>query len=553
MTRVFILGASPLPTEPGERQYAANLRTWHFTKPLLDAGHEVCLVGCRVPAAYPDDAPPRLESRDRSLRYWSLEPALFHDRSAIQELFDEFEADAVLGVNTYPSSRAVHIDTEMPIWCDLNGWIMAEAQTKSHVYADDDYISHFWKLEKAILERADMISTVSRAQAHATIGELAALGRLGKDTFGYRFTHPIPNAVVGVDYAHHRTVIRGKVVPDDAFVVLWVGGYNTWTDVELLDHALVEAMDRVPNLHYVSTGGALEGHDDITFRRFRERADSGPYADRVHFVGWVPTEDVPCYYFESDLGINVDSANYETVFGARNRLNEFLKVGLPVLTTLGTEISYDIEEHDLGLTCPIGDAERFAAHLIAAAEDRERLRRMAARAQDFALNEYSYEATTRPMVEWMKAPRRAPDLGRAVALRDIDFFRADPYTPDDAAAEDETPDDETPDDETHRAAEFLDETETPDDAALEGTEPPADSGRDAEASPSATEPVPSADGAQTKPPQPVGPGRGAEHPADYAAYSELGTLGRIALHALRPFVPGKIRRRLRRVIHVLTH
>ena len=54
--------------------------------------------------------------------------AEFHERGYIQQLADEFAPEAILGVNTHPSSRAVLIDTDRPIWCDLNGWIMAEAQ-----------------------------------------------------------------------------------------------------------------------------------------------------------------------------------------------------------------------------------------------------------------------------------------------------------------------------------------------------------------------------------------------------------------------------------------
>ena len=64
--------------------------------------------------------------------------------------------------------------------------------------------------------------------------------------------------------------------------------------------------------------------DELTFERFRASCDESPFRERFRFVGWVPTADVPNYYFESDLGLNVDSENYETTFGA----------GLPVLHTL---------------------------------------------------------------------------------------------------------------------------------------------------------------------------------------------------------------------------
>ena len=86
---------------------------------------------------------------------------------------------------------------------------MAEAQTKCRVYDDDRYLSHFWSMERAVLDRADVISAVSEAQAHATLGELAVRGRLGRKNFGYRFVHRVPNAISEVEYRHDKTVLRG--------------------------------------------------------------------------------------------------------------------------------------------------------------------------------------------------------------------------------------------------------------------------------------------------------------------------------------------------------
>lgn len=423
MRRILVLGAAPLPFEPRERQYAPNLRTWHLTKPLIGDGHEVRVIAGRLPNTYPDDVPPILERSDMGFGYLSVEGALFQDDAWLQAQLEAFQPEAVVGVNTHPSSRAVALDTDRPIWCDLNGWIMAEGQAKCRVYDDDRFLSHFWKMERDILDRADVISTVSRAQAFATIGELATRGRLGTATFGYSFVHTIPNAIVEIDYAPSGGAVRGRMVPEDAFVVLWTGGYNTWTDVDLLFGALERAMRAVPDLHFVSTGGVIEGHDELTFTRFRQCIDASEMKERFHLAGWVPTADVPAFYTESDLGINVDSSNYETTFGARNRLNEWLKVGLPILTTLGTEISETLAELDLCLRCGTQDAEGFAERMIWAARNRDEIRDMAERARGFAVDRFSYARTTEPLREWARQPKRAPDEGRRVPFRDVDFYR----------------------------------------------------------------------------------------------------------------------------------
>jgi glycosyltransferase involved in cell wall biosynthesis len=427
MSRILILGAAPLPFEPQLRQYAANLRTWHFTQPLLADGHTIRLLGCRLPETCPPEMEPIHLTTDRGFEYYSLSGEVFEDAGFIQRLCDGLDPDAIVGVNSYPASRAARLATPKPIWCDLNGWVMAEAQAKTYVYDDDRYLSHFWKMERLALDRADVISTVSQAQAHATIGELAVRGRLGRKSFGYPFVHRIPNAISDVEYAHSSRVLRGVVVPEDAFVALWAGGYNTWTDVGLLFEALTAAMAQVPLLHFVSTGGMIEGHDELTFHRFRERSLSCPFRDRFHFVGWVPTADVPSYYFESDLGINVDSDNYETLFGARNRLNDMLKVGLPVLTTLGTEISRILADHALALVCELGDAAGFGERLAWAARHPAELRAMGREARAYVHEHFSYARTTEPLRAWAADPCRAPDLGERVEFEDIDFLApADP-------------------------------------------------------------------------------------------------------------------------------
>lgn len=426
MSRILVLGAAPLPFEPRERQYAPNLRTWHFVKPLIEDGHDIRLVAGRIPNTYPDDVDPVIQQTEGGFDYLSVAASLFQDTASIQRHCEEFRPDAIVGVNTHPSSRAVNIETDKPIWCDLNGWIMAEGQAKCRVYDDDRYLSHFWKMEREILDRADVISAVSDAQAFATVGELATRGRLGRATFGYDFVHTIPNAVSEVEYRHDSRVIRGELVPDRAFVVLWTGGYNTWTDVDLLFDALTMAMKEISDLHFVSTGGVIEGHDELTFKRFLDRVQESALRERFHLAGWVPTADVPSYYFESDLGINIDSDNYETVFGARNRLNEWLKVGLPVLTTSGTEISRTIADQGLGLTCETGDTVTFGEQLIWAARNRETLKGMAEKGRKFALEHYSYGRTTEPLRRWAECPHRAPDKAVCVQFHDLDFYSRQP-------------------------------------------------------------------------------------------------------------------------------
>jgi glycosyltransferase involved in cell wall biosynthesis len=424
MTRVLTIGMGPL-LETGVRKIGGQcLRTWHFVKPLVARGHDVRLVALPIPdrEASSSGSAPAEERLYRGFPYVAIgtneQRAVL---SVIKKVLEGFDAECIAGINSYPAYMASLLGTEKPLWADLNGYAMAEGQTKAYVYGDDAVLGHFWEMERVAVRRADKFSTVSTPQLHALIGELAAVGRLNRFTFNYPFGHVVPNAVnefflqEGEEKRESERLLRGRRLPEDSFIVLWSGGFNTWTDVETLIEGLMGAMRRDERIYFVSTGGMVDGHDEKTYARFEEAVQGSGLAERFLLLGWVEAEFLPRYYLESDIGINVDSRNYETLFGARNRLVNMMAMGLPVVTTRGTEISYVIESENVGLTFGIGDAKALETFLVRYSRAREVLRRIGERARKYALEHFSYDATTRSFQEWVDEPRLAPDNAEKLA------------------------------------------------------------------------------------------------------------------------------------------
>ncbi len=217
------------------------------------------------------------------------------------------------GDGAVPSSLAVQIKTGKPIWADLFGSLLAEAQAKAEVYSDNFYTSYWRKFEVLTLKRADMFSTVSMPQKYSLIGELGILGRLNRYTLNYDFIQVMPICFDEEPFQHQKNALRNVRVKADDFVIFWSGGYNTWTDAETLFRGLVKAMERNEKIKFVSTGGAIDRHDDITFAKFCDDVRQSKYQDRFIFLGWVPTADVPNFYLESDVGINIDRFSYEAM------------------------------------------------------------------------------------------------------------------------------------------------------------------------------------------------------------------------------------------------
>ena len=416
MARVLVTGVAPLPFENQRINYALNNRTWLIARALMEEGHQVCLLGLRVKGAYYDEE--RIDEIlfqkiQENLSYYSLAREVFRPK-LLNRHYRDFRPDCIVGAGTVPSSYAVRIRTDKPIWADLFGSLLAEAQAKAAVY-DDDFFPAFWRrLEIMTLKRADIFSTVSTPQKYAVIGELGLLGRLNKHTLNYDFVRVMPICLDDEPFSHSKIVLRNKLVHEDDFVILWSGGYNTWTDVETLFDGLLKAMGKNNKIRFVSTGGAIERHDEMTFSRFFNKVKQSGFSEKFIFLGWIPTQDVGNYYLESDVGINVDRFSYEALLGARNRLNEMMKASLPIITTKIAEISGLIEKKGLGITYPIGDSDALAGAILSLADEPARLKKYKENLANYSLQELSYKTLMRPLKEWVRDPRLAPDFGKKV-------------------------------------------------------------------------------------------------------------------------------------------
>ena len=179
--------------------------------------------------------------------------------------------------------------------------MMAEKQGQAARTKCDDHLVEAWRKESLVARRADKLSTVSRPQLHALLGEMASIGRLNRFTFHYHFAHHIPEAchpafLVPID-PKANPVLRGPVVPPDAFVILWSGGYNYWTDPKFLFDFIEGAMAADSRIHYVSTGGAIEGYNNETYNEFVKHVETSTHRDRYHLLGWGagpgPSHDLP--------------------------------------------------------------------------------------------------------------------------------------------------------------------------------------------------------------------------------------------------------------------
>jgi glycosyltransferase involved in cell wall biosynthesis len=288
---------------------------------------------------------------------------------------------------------------------------MAEAQVKAAVEGANWPLAYFWRMAREIDVRADKISTVSRKQRYACIGELGALGRLNAECCGHELVEVIPCALMQERREPKQIDIglRGHRVPEDAFLLLWSGSFNTWSDVETLYEAVAKAMQEDDQIWFCSTGGQLDGHDEKTYPRFQQLVRDGGLADRFLLEGWVDGDAVPSYVSQADLGVLTEKSIYEGQLGSKNRIAEWMAAGLAVAYNRVGDIGDDLERYQLGLSFPVQGAEALKSQILWAATHRQELSAMASRARDFADRHYSVEASISPLAVWCLEPAFAPD------------------------------------------------------------------------------------------------------------------------------------------------
>ncbi len=464
--RVLVLGCAPLPFENQRMNYAPGTRTWQFARPLATAGHAVCVVGSRIPGAYGEDLTAVVELTRAGVVIYTLPRAAFEAPRVLPGLIEAFAPDVVVGASALPSRRAAELAGERPVWIDLFGDPMAEAQAKAVVDGAataplrDDSVTFaplrgdsvtsaplrgdsvtsaplrgdsvtsaplrgdgvtfaplrddlaYFHLMWTLLERGDAFAAVSGRQHHAVIGQLGFFGRLNRATQGLELVHTVPCALwQGPGSVAGRSAEPPADVAADDFVVLWSGGFNTWCDVDTLFQALEQAMAVNPAIRFVSTGGEIAGHDEDSYRRFIALVEASELRSRFVLKGRLPAAEADRYLARADLGVVTERPVYERFLGSSARMVNWLGRGLPFVCAEVSELGTTLAAGGFALTYAPGDAGALARRIVAAAADPDRLRRLGERGRKFARRQYSFERTTRPLREWVERAERLPDAG----------------------------------------------------------------------------------------------------------------------------------------------
>ena len=287
------------------------------------------------------------------------------------------------------------------------------------------------------LGRADLVLCASDRQRALWLGHLAAVGRVNPLTYdaspelaGLLAVVPFGTSVPDRTGVADRGAVVGAAVPGLApedVLLVWGGGIYPWFDTGVLLDAMTRLAGTHPRLKllFLGTRHPLQPDaDSPEVAALRARATEQGLLDRTVFLhpGWVPYDERHDWLGGADVGVSTPHPHLETEFSYRTRVVDYLAAGLPVVTTDGDALADLVRSAGCGVVVPPHDPAALAAALAGLADDALARREQADRARAAAAT-LAWDVVAGPLVEFCRAPRRAPDLVAPAdtrALLDVD-------------------------------------------------------------------------------------------------------------------------------------
>jgi glycosyltransferase involved in cell wall biosynthesis len=271
------------------------------------------------------------------------------------------------------------------------------------------------------LLRGDYFLCASEKQRDFWLGQLSALGRVNPVTYDADETlrsliSVVPFGVPVAPPARTRPAIKGVVAgigPDDK-VLLWGGGIYNWFDPLTLLRAVDKLRARVPAVRLFFLG--LK-HPNPNVPEMRMAVETRRLADELGLTdthvffneGWVAYDDRQNFLLEADIGVSTHLDHVETEFSFRTRILDYLWASLPVVATGGDSFGDIIDAHGIGLTVPPGDVDALEDALFRLLDDPS-LAAACREASGKLADSFHWSEVLQPLIEFCRAPRRAPDL-----------------------------------------------------------------------------------------------------------------------------------------------
>ena len=334
-------------TEHTLNMNAYSLRTMQFVEGLKDLDAKIFLLDKKE--NYSNGEFPEIEG-----------VIFFEDFKDCKKAIRKLNLDVLISVNNYTSYLACKIPGEFYRICDLNGTFAYELQAQCFWEQNDLRYLILKHRQKKILKKADLITTVSLAQKNSVIGQLSLVGGSGYKNLSKNLVEVIENSQTkSFDSCYNKEKFNLDT-PTNSQKLLFLGSFNNWVDEESLIESFSLAKVKNPNLILILTGRKNSEFGNGKYENFMKIAKKKKLTNSIFHLGFIDYLDMKSLIEFCDLGIVCDLKIYESQLGARNRINEMLKFGLPVLCTKASQISNVLFELNENFGAESGNIQELA-------------------------------------------------------------------------------------------------------------------------------------------------------------------------------------------------
>lgn len=401
MTKVLILTGDPI----GARMAGPAIRSWNMAS-LLARENDVTLVTTTM-----------LEQVDAPFELRCIRPG---ENAQFNEL--EQWADVIVfqghAMNQFEvlrtTSKIVVVDIYDPMHLEMleQGRELPRATWELRV-------STATRVLNEQLALGDFFLCASERQRLFYLGQLAALGRVNPSTYENdpHLRGLLDIAPFGLDSTppvHERDVLKGVVpgIRSSDKLLLWGGGLYSWFDPKSLIRAVAQLSQKRDDVSLYVLGTRHPGVEEMGIVResFDLARELGALGSSVHFnEDWVDYADRQNYLAEADAGVSTHMSHIETTFSFRTRILDYLWGSLPMVVTEGDSFAELVEKEGLGIVVPAGDVTALAAALERILFDEAFIAECGANLARVR-EEFFWERTLAPLVEFVRQPRHAADF-----------------------------------------------------------------------------------------------------------------------------------------------
>lgn len=166
-----------------------------------------------------------------------------------------------------------------------------------------------------------------------------------------------------------------QAIPSNIFhkkekkIILYQGAVNVGRGIE----QVMAAMPYLDEFDFYVIG------DGDMLAELKEKAKQSNLADRVHFLGRIPFEELPAYTTHADIGINIlENRGLNYYYALPNRIFDYIRADVPIIASDFPEIRRIVSHYKIGKLIDNYEPKHLASViclLIAEEKDKEAFRK----------------------------------------------------------------------------------------------------------------------------------------------------------------------------------